>query len=114
MSEPEIFAEVERWLSYSRENLRTAEGLVGLGVPRQVSFHAQQAAEKAIKAVFVFLQTDFPYTHDLDRLRTLLPEGWKVKEQPPDLAVLTFWATRGRYPGSVREATEEDARSAIE
>lgn len=100
MSEPEILAEVERWLDYAREDLQAAEALVTLNIPRQVSFHAQQAAEKAIKAVFVFLQVDFPYTHDLDRLRTILPGGWKIKEHPPDLAVLTFWATGAATPAA--------------
>ena len=114
MSEPERLAEVDRWLSYADEDLRTAEVLAGQGVPRQVCFHAQQAAEKAIKAVFVFLQTEFPYTHDLDRLRGLLSQGWTVKEDPPDLSGLTFWAMRGRYPGSPREATVDEASVATE
>lgn len=102
-------------MRHAREDLEAAEVLAERGMlPRQACFHAQQAAEKAIKAIFVFLQTDFPYTHDLDRLRGLLPEGWLVKENPPDLSGLTFWATRGRYPGSRREATEDEAREAIE
>ena len=114
MSEPEILAEVGRWLRYAHEDLRAAEALLGQGMPRQALFHAQQTAEKATKAIFVFLQTEFPYTHDLDRLRSLLPEGWESKKDPPDLAELTFWATRGRYPGSSREATEDEASAAIE
>lgn len=114
MSEPERLSEVGRWLRYAREDLWAAEVLTGQDVFRQACFHAQQAAEKAIKAVFVFLQTEFPYTHDLDRLRSLLPEGWLNKENPPDVSGLTFWATRGRYPSSSREATEEEAREAIE
>ena len=77
MSGPEHPDEVEIWLSYAGEDLRTAEVLFseGGGVQRQVCFHAQQAVEKAIKSIFVFLKTEFPYTHDLDRLQELLPEG---------------------------------------
>ena len=85
----------------------------GGGVQRQVCFHAQQAVEKAIKSIFVFLKTEFPYTHDLDRLQELLPEGWSVKREFSDLAALTYWATRGRYPGSPRAATDEEASSAL-
>jgi len=115
MNGPERSSEVERWLGFAEEDLRTARALLKHeNVPRQVCFHAQQAAEKAIKAVFVFLQTEFPYTHDLDRLRGLLPEGWRLKEDFPDLSGLTFWATRGRYPGGLREATEEEATDAFE
>ncbi len=113
MNGSERLDEVRRWLSYAEEDLRTAEALLGQeDVPRQVCFHAQQAAEKAIKSIFVFLQTEFPYTHDLNRLRGLLPEDWPVKEELPDLSGLTFWATRGRYPGSPREATKEEAIAA--
>ena len=43
-------------------------------VPRHVCWLAQQAAEKAIKAVLVFLQIDFPRSHDLDALRNLAPD----------------------------------------
>jgi HEPN domain-containing protein len=115
MSEPERLAAVGRWLRFAREDLSTAELIVEHGRPaRQACFHAQQAAEKAIKAVLVFLQTEFPYRHDLDFLRTLLPDGWLLKENPPDLAELTAWAVRTRYPTGSREATEEDARTAVE
>ena len=32
----------------------------------QICFHAQQAVEKAIKAVLLFYKIDFPLTHDID------------------------------------------------
>jgi len=82
--------------------------------PRLACFHAQQAAEKSIKSIFVFLQVDFPFTHNLDRLRDLLPDGWTVKEDFPDLASLSEWAVEPRYPGDLREATHEDAEAAVE
>ena len=34
-------------------------------------FDAQQAAEKAIKAVMIARDMEFPYVHDLDQLLTL-------------------------------------------
>jgi HEPN domain-containing protein len=83
-------------------------------VPRAACFHAQQTAEKAIKAIFVFLQTDFPYTHDLNRLRDLLPEGWPIKENLPDLSGLSLWAVEPRYPGDLPEATEKEAEALVE
>ena len=115
MSEPERLAEVGRWLRFAGEDLSTAELIAEQNRPaRQACFYAQQAAEKAIKATLIFLQVDFPYRHDLDYLRALLPDGWLLKENPPDLAELTAWAVRGRYPGDLREAKREDARTAIE
>ncbi len=116
MSEPERLAEVGRWLRFAREDLSTAELLVERDRPaRQACFHAQQAAEKTIKAALVFLQVEFPYRHDLDFLRTLLPDGWLLRENPPDLAELTAWAVRARYPmGGSPEATLEGAETAVE
>ena len=34
-------------------------------------------------------EIEFPFTHDLDRLRNLLPENWYVRRQYPDLSELT-------------------------
>ena len=115
MSEPERLAEVGRWLRFAGEDLSTAELISEQRRPfRQACFHAQQAAEKAIKAVLIFLQVEFSHRHDLDYLRTLLPDGWLLKDNPPDLAEMSAWAVRGRYPGDLREAKREDAASTIE
>ena len=115
MNDPEVQKVLHRWLRYAEDDLRTAELLLEHdGVPRNACFQAQQAAEKAIKAIFVFLQEDFPFTHNLDRLRDLLPEGWDVKEGFPDLAGLSKWAAEPRYPGDVIEATRQDAETAVE
>jgi HEPN domain-containing protein len=64
--------------------------------------------------VLIFLQIDFPRRHDLDALRNLIPAGWQLKEEHPDLADLTEWAVEARYPGDWADATEEDARSAAQ
>lgn len=115
MSDPEVRAVLRQWLRYAEEDLRTAEISQEQDiVPRISCFHAQQAAEKTIKAIFVFLQVDFPFTHNLDRLRDLLPEGWAVKTEFPDLAGLSEWAVEPRYPGDLREATQEEAKAAAE
>ena len=114
MSEAEHSAEVRRWLRYAQEDLRAAELAVDNRVltPRHVCFLAQQAAEKALKAVFIFLQADFPYHHNLDVLRNLIPEGWRLKDEHPNLAELTAWAIGGRYPGNWPDPTEADAHAA--
>lgn len=115
MSDPEVLRVLRRWLRYAEDDLRSAEILLEQsGVPRASCFHAQQAAEKSIKAIFVFLQVDFPFTHDLNRLRDLLPDGWSVKEEFPDLATLSAWAVEPRYPGDLIEATRQDAETAVE
>lgn len=99
MNDPEVLEVLRRWLRYAEDDLRSAEVLRERGmVPRIACFHAQQAAEKAIKAIFVFLQVDFPFSHDLNRLRDLLPGGWAVKTAFPDLAGLSAWASNLATP----------------
>ncbi|MDX9867507.1 MAG: HEPN domain-containing protein [Kiritimatiellia bacterium] len=62
-------------------------------------FHAQQAAEKAVKAVLLSQGFDVPRTHDLSFLVDLLP----LTALPPPslllLPVLTKYAVHHRYPG---------------
>ena len=73
MQTTEVLTETDRWLRYAEEDLITAETLLAQAhiPPRQACWHAQQAAEKALKAVLIFLQIDFPRTHDLNVLRNL-------------------------------------------
>lgn len=116
MSRPEHLVETQRWLRYAQEDLLAAEAMVeASGVaPRHVCWLAQQAAEKALKTVLVYLQIDFPYRHDLDALRNMIPDGWNLKQAHPDLAVLTEWAIEARYPGDWPEATDDDAHFAVQ
>ena len=98
MQTTEIFAETARWLRYAEEDLITAETLLAQShiPPRQACWHAQQATEKALKAVLIFLQIDFPRTHDLNVLRNLVPNSWHFKTAHPSLAKLTDWVADAR------------------
>lgn len=81
--------------------------------PRQVCFGAQQAAEKALKALCVVEQTEFPFIHDLVRLRQLLPPSRVPAASVADLRWLGQWATSMRYPGEV-DGDWAQARRAVE
>ncbi len=115
-SADERLREASRWLRYALDDLTAARVLAAdvTVPPRQVCWLAQQAAEKALKAALCFLQTEFGKTHNLNTLRNLLPSDWMVRSQYPDLAELTAWAIEARYPGDWPEATEDDARRALE
>ncbi len=115
MNDPDKSSQVLIWFRYAREDLSAAEAThrERLATPRHVCWLAQQAAEKAIKAALIHLQTDFPRTHDLDLLRNLLPDDWGVREAASDLAALSEWAVEARYPGNWPEATAEDADNAL-
>lgn len=61
------------WLRRARGNLaRAKQPKPAEGFWEDLCFDAQQAAEKAVKAVLVFHQIDFPRTHDISGLLSLL------------------------------------------
>ena len=66
--------------------------------PRNACRLAQQAAEKSLKAAFVLEGMDFPYIHDLDKLRDSLPAGWPAKETRPNPTGPTERAAEARRP----------------
>lgn len=103
------------WLAYAKSDLDAAHILLKQGefFPRQICFMAQQAGEKALKAVLVFLEINFPKTHDLDRLRELIPQGWEVKEKFPQLYELSVWAVESRYPAHAPDVVENEARETL-
>jgi HEPN domain-containing protein len=62
-------------------------------------YQAQQAAEKALKAVFISKGKLFPFTHDLDRLLLELEGMGMVIDGAADQAgFLTRYAVETRYP----------------
>jgi HEPN domain-containing protein len=74
--------------------------------PWVASFRAQQAAEKCIKAAPVIEQIHLPRTHELERLRSLLPAGWDLPD-PETLVGLNRFAVAGRCPESMLDAGAE-------
>ena len=56
---PETEDEARRWLRYARQDLAGARSSAEY---RHVVFFAQQAAEKALKAILVYLGQPVPFT----------------------------------------------------
>ena len=115
MIDPELRADIQRWLRYAGEDLETAEEMMRSPTrrPRIICWLSQQAAEKAIKAALFYVNIEPPRTHSLNRLCLLLPEGWYLKDHAVDLTQMTEWAVETRYPGEWPEVTEEDAEQAV-
>lgn len=77
-------------------------------------FQAQQAAEKAIKAVLLHLKISFPYTHDLTALLRLLKKGGRaVPTEVEEASLLTRFAVATRYPGLAEPVTRKETENAI-
>ena len=71
-----------------------------------IGFHAQQAVEKAVKAVLLSRGLDVPRVHDVRELaRRVSAAGLQLPVDLNSLAALTPWAAAGRYP----ELPEDDA-----
>jgi len=76
-------------------------------------FHAQQCAEKYIKALLISKGLEFPKTHDLLLLNNLCStNGIFLEIDPKHLNTLTDYAVRTRYPGV--DPVLEDAKEALE
>ena len=76
-------------------------------------FHAQQCAEKYMKALLLSKSADFPKTHDLLMLNNLCSvAGIFLEIDPKHLNTLSDYAVRTRYPGEGPNV--DDAKEAIE
>lgn len=76
-----------------------------------VSFHSQQAAEKALKALLIRQQIPFEKTHDLRGLLALAePATPGISSMLTDAGTLTPYAVNTRYPGTPAPSREEAGR----
>ena len=116
MKPPERFPpdDPREWLNRARSNLALAKNRVSDVYLEDLCFEAQQAAEKAIKAVMISRNVNFPYVHDLALLLLILEEGG---EAFPDTvrraARLTPFAVDARYPGIEQPVSEQQYLEAI-
>ncbi len=77
--------------------------------------HAQQAAEKYLKAFLVWHQIEFSKTHDIETLLKLAETGDAgILEMLAEATGLTPYGVEYRYPGDYPEATLEDAKHATD
>lgn len=76
-----IYGSPEEWLARGQGDLALAKvPLPTKGFYEDLCFHTQQAAEKAIKAVYLFHSLTFRYIHDLNVLiNGLLGQGVAVR-----------------------------------
>ncbi len=79
-----------------------------------VCFHAQQCAEKYLKAILVSRSKAFPKTHDLVHLHDLCDKaGVLIGMKVDHLSILSSYAVRIRYPGTDPTASKHEKPSNI-
>ena len=104
------------WLAKAAVDLLVCERLLGQGAAffETVAFHAQQAAEKSLKALLVARQVEFPKTHDIERLVELVArDDGVLAEALADAAELTPFGVEYRYPGEYAPVTAEAADACV-
>ena len=105
----------KEWLRRAKGNLaRAKQPKPKEAFWEDLCFDAQQAAEKAVKAVLRFHLIDFPKTHDLRQLFTLLDsEGRSIPQNIWEAVDLTDYAVETRYPGPAEPVTQKEYRAAV-
>lgn len=102
------------WLNRARSNLIQARVLQPGVYLEDLCFNAQQAAEKAIKAMLIRRDVAFPYIHDLTELLKLLQEtGERIPDSVKRAALLSRFAVFTRYPGIARPISHEEYEEAL-
>jgi len=102
------------WLERAKSNLAIAKADITGAYFEDLCFEAQQAVEKAFKALLIWRGVDFPYTHDLAQLLTLIQQvGQPVPDQVKEAAQLTRFAVFTRYPGIARPVSREEYEQAL-
>lgn len=104
------------WLLRSRSNLaRARAGKVSSDILfEDLCFDAQQAAEKALKALCVFNGIKFSKVHDIAYLMELLETGKvKIPARLRKAKILTDYAVETRYPGDYTPVDEEMYEDAL-
>jgi len=106
---------VQEWWAKAEGDLRAPEHLLTL--PQQdcfaAAFHAQQAAEKFLKAFLVRHQAPFSKTHDIQNLLDLAAQfAADLKLELASATMLTPFGVEFRYPGD-QVADLATARGAV-
>ena len=102
------------WMEYARSDLELARLPAPHGIMLEMlCFHAQQAAEKSIKAVLVMRGIPFPKVHSIEHLIDLLPADIARTSDLISAARLSAYATIFRYPGMEAPVSEEKYREAV-
>ncbi|MBI2361311.1 MAG: HEPN domain-containing protein [Deltaproteobacteria bacterium] len=107
---------VQQWLDKARKDLAAGEVLLKEKFEdyENVGFHAQQAAEKFIKAFLVCHQIEFPKSHDIALLRQLVARvDPRLSEKLATADALTPYGVEFRYPGDLPSVTRKEGQKAL-
>ncbi len=114
--DPELIAESRAWLLKAGQDIAAAVHEFKAEPPffADIVFHAQQAAEKALKGFLTWHSTPFRKIHNLEEL------GEQCLRIDPSLVAvidrgvpLTKYAWKHRYPGDLEDPAHAEAAEAL-
>ena len=103
------------WVARAEEDFALARSALRRKHPLTygATFHAQQCAEKYLKALLMARGQAFPRTHDLAALSDLCQQhAIRIAAEQDALERLAAYAVQVRYPGA--DPTPEEAREALQ
>lgn len=102
------------WLRRAKSNLAQARRPEEAICLEDLCFQAQQAAEKALKALLIARGRRPPYIHDLAALLSLIEKsGEKIPVNVRRIVRLTDYAVETRYPGFFEPVAETEYQEAV-
>jgi HEPN domain-containing protein len=102
------------WLNRAKSSLALAKQRSREIYPEDLCFQAQQAAEKAIKAVYISKKLAFSHIHDISQLLAALEkEGVIIPNDIKTASTLTVYAAQTRYPGLEGPVSDEEYHEAL-
>jgi HEPN domain-containing protein len=113
----DVLDKVRQWMAYGDEDLKLARYALGMRKDcpyRLVAYHAQQCAEKYLKAFLVYNTQDFPYTHNISVLLELCRKHKCWPQEMAKAEELTPYAITTRYPGEEEVVTLREAQDAVD
>ncbi|MFQ5589289.1 MAG: HEPN domain-containing protein [Nitrospiria bacterium] len=104
----------EIWLERANGNLKLAkEGKVEGVFLEDLCFEAQQAAEKALKALLIYLSDEYPKVHAFSVLLDDLEKHIEIPDSIKEVLDLSDYAVQTRYPGDYYPVGENEYSRAI-
>ena len=111
MTEPAF----EIWLQRAKSNLAIARlGKRENVLLEDLCFEAQQSAEKALKALLIYLGGEYPRTHAFTLLLANLETYQEVPAAIREVVELSDYAVQTRYPGDYYPVSDQEYRRALE
>lgn len=105
----------KEWMNRAKSNLHLAKESNRQEVYfEDLCFQAQQAAEKALKALMIFLDIEPPRSHNFNILLLKLGEKIEIPKVCNDVIDLNDYAVQTRYPGDYTPVDIDEYHNAIE